>query len=76
MATAAKVSGYGGGVRAITVDGPAFHNLGASASWELAGSVAAAVVNYLRLLGEGGARLCRMRCGRSVSAMPPTTTSS
>jgi methylmalonyl-CoA mutase len=36
----AKVSGYGGGVRAITVDGPAFHNLGASASWELAGSVA------------------------------------
>ena len=32
---------YDGGVRAITVDGPAFHNLGASASWELAGSVAA-----------------------------------
>ena len=53
VATAAKVSGYGGGVRAITVDGPAFHDLGASASWELAGSVAAAVA-YLRLLGEGG----------------------
>ena len=49
----AEISGYGGGVRAITVDGPAFHDLGASASWELAGSVAAAVA-YLRLLGEGG----------------------
>ena len=32
VATAAKVSGYGGGVCAITVDGPAFHLLGASAS--------------------------------------------
>jgi methylmalonyl-CoA mutase len=53
VATAAKVTGYGGGVRAITVDGPAFHNLGASASWELAGSIAAAVA-YLRALGEGG----------------------
>src|SRR5258705_1057060 len=53
VATAAKVSGYGGGVRAITVDGPTFHNLGASASWELAASLAAAVA-YLRLLGEGG----------------------
>jgi methylmalonyl-CoA mutase len=53
VATAAKVTGYDGGVRAITVDGPAFHNLGASASWELAGSVAAAVA-YLKLLGDGG----------------------
>ena len=53
VAVAAKVSGYDGGVRAVTVDGPAFHDLGASASWELAGSVAAAVA-YLRLLGEGG----------------------
>jgi methylmalonyl-CoA mutase len=53
VAVAAKVSGYDGGVRAITVDGPALHNLGASASWELAGSVAAAV-SYLRLLGDGG----------------------
>jgi methylmalonyl-CoA mutase len=41
------------GVRAITVDGPAFHNLGANATWELAGSVAAAVA-YLRLLTEAG----------------------
>ena len=53
VATAAKVTGYAGGVRAITVDGPALHNLGASASWELAGAVAAGVA-YLRLLGEAG----------------------
>ncbi len=52
----AKVTGYDGGVRAITVDGPAFHNLGASASWELAGSIAAAV-GYLRVLGDGGITL-------------------
>jgi methylmalonyl-CoA mutase len=52
-AIAAKVTGFGGGVRAITVDGPAFHNLGASAAWELAGAVAAGVA-YLRLLGEAG----------------------
>lgn len=43
----------GRGVRAITVDGPAFHNLGASAAWELAGSVAAGAA-YLRLLTESG----------------------
>ena len=41
------------GVRAITVDGPALHNLGANATWELAGSVAAAVA-YLRALTESG----------------------
>jgi methylmalonyl-CoA mutase len=41
------------GVRAITVDGPAFHNLGASPAWELAGSVAAAVA-YLRVLTDSG----------------------
>ncbi len=41
------------GVRAITVDGPAFHNLGANATWELAGSIAAAV-SYLRVLTEAG----------------------
>ncbi|MEV0670167.1 methylmalonyl-CoA mutase small subunit [Mycobacterium sp. NPDC050441] len=52
-AAVAKLTGYAGGVRAITVDGPAFHNLGASAAWELAGSVAAAVA-YLRVLGDGG----------------------
>lgn len=53
LGTAAKLTGYRGGVRAVTVDGPAFHNLGASAAWELAGSVAAAV-EYLRLLSDGG----------------------
>jgi methylmalonyl-CoA mutase len=43
----------GCGVRAITVDGPAFHNGGANAAWELAGSVAAAVA-YLRILEDSG----------------------
>ncbi|WP_407685861.1 methylmalonyl-CoA mutase small subunit [Mycobacterium sp. HUMS_1102779] len=52
MAVAGRVAGRRG-VRAITVDGPAFHNLGASAAWELAGSVAAAVA-YLRMLVESG----------------------
>src|ERR1700748_3627474 len=41
------------GVRAVTVDGPAFHKLGANATWELAGSIAAAVA-YLRVLTESG----------------------
>ncbi|KUI02076.1 methylmalonyl-CoA mutase small subunit [Mycobacterium sp. IS-3022] len=53
VATAAKLDAFGGHVRAITVDGPAFHNLGANASWELAGMVAAGV-SYLRLLGRSG----------------------
>ncbi|OBJ02829.1 methylmalonyl-CoA mutase small subunit [Mycobacterium alsense] len=52
LAVAARVAARPG-VRAITVDGPAFHNLGANASWELAGSVAAAVA-YLRLLTDAG----------------------
>jgi methylmalonyl-CoA mutase len=46
---ASQAGTYRGGVRAITVDGPAFHNLGANASWELAASVAAGV-EYLRSL--------------------------
>ena len=53
VGAAAKLVGFAGGVRAVTVDGPAFHNLGASAAWELAGSVAAAVT-YLRALVEAG----------------------
>lgn len=53
VATAAKVAGYDGSVRAITVDGTAFHDLGASASWELAVAVAAGVA-YLRLLTQRG----------------------
>lgn len=52
IATAKRTCG-GRGVRSITVDGPTFHNLGANAAWELAGSIAAAVV-YLRLLDESG----------------------
>ncbi|OBK96493.1 methylmalonyl-CoA mutase small subunit [Mycobacterium asiaticum] len=41
------------GVRAVTVDGPAFHNLGATAAWELGAAIAAAV-DYLRKLTEAG----------------------
>src|SRR5262249_27627002 len=52
----AQVTGFAGGVRGVTGHGPAFHNLGASASWELAGAVAAGVA-YLRLLGEAGLSL-------------------
>ncbi len=52
VGVANQVAG-GHGVRAITVDGPAFHNLGANATWELAGSIAAAVA-YLRVLTESG----------------------
>ena len=53
VAAAKKLTGHGGRVRSITVDGPALHNLGASASWELAGAVAAGV-DYLRALSAAG----------------------
>lgn len=53
IAVAQKVTGFDGHVRAITVDGPAFHNLGANASWELAGAIAAGVT-YLRRLVDAG----------------------
>lgn len=53
VATAAKLTEYAGGVRAVTVDAAALHNLGASASLELAGAIAAGVA-YLRLLTESG----------------------
>lgn len=52
VAVAKRAAGHTG-VRAITVDGPAFHNLGANASWELGASIAAGV-NYLRVLTESG----------------------
>ncbi|MGA9490643.1 MAG: methylmalonyl-CoA mutase small subunit [Mycobacterium sp.] len=52
VAVAKQVAGDHG-VRAITVDGPAFHNLGANATWELSGSIGAAV-SYLRVLTESG----------------------
>ncbi len=53
VATAAKLTEFDGGVRAVTVDAAALHNLGASASLELAGAIAAGVA-YLRLLTESG----------------------
>lgn len=53
VATAAKLTEYAGGVRAVTVDAAALHNLGSSASLELAGAIAAGVA-YLRLLTESG----------------------
>lgn len=52
VTVASRVTGEYG-VRAITVNGPAFHNLGANATWELAASIAAAVA-YLRVLTESG----------------------
>lgn len=52
VATAKRAAEHTG-VRAITVDGPAFHNLGANATWEVAAGVAAAV-SYLRVLTEAG----------------------
>lgn len=52
VAVASRAAGNRG-VRAITVDGTTFHNLGAGAAWELAGSLAAAVT-YLRVLSESG----------------------
>jgi methylmalonyl-CoA mutase len=53
VATAARLGEHRGHVRTVTVDGPALHNRGANASWELAGAVAAGV-SYLRLLGDSG----------------------
>lgn len=50
---AAQLVEFGAAVRAITVDGPALHNRGANAAWELAGVVASAV-SYLRLLVAAG----------------------
>ncbi len=75
VGTAVKAVAYDGGVRAVTVDGPAFHDLGASASWELAGAVAAGT-SYLRVLGRGRGVGRRMHCGSRASGTPPTTTSS
>jgi methylmalonyl-CoA mutase len=53
VAAATQLSEYSGRVRAVTIDGPAFHNRGAGAAWELAASIAAGVA-YLRILGDGG----------------------
>ncbi len=62
VATASRAAGYDAGVRAITGDGPAFHNLGACASWELAGSVAAGV----RTCGSSARRPAVRGCRRSI----------
>ncbi|MGI9125446.1 MAG: methylmalonyl-CoA mutase family protein, partial [Mycobacterium sp.] len=52
VAVAARLAGKPG-VRAITVDGSAFHDRGASSGWELAGVIAAAT-DYLRILTDAG----------------------
>nr|ABP46124.1 methylmalonyl-CoA mutase, beta subunit [Mycolicibacterium gilvum PYR-GCK] len=53
VGTAKTLLDHDGHVRAITVDGPTFHNLGANASWELGAAVAAGVA-YLRHLVDAG----------------------
>jgi methylmalonyl-CoA mutase len=53
VAVAQRAAAFGGGVRAITVDGAALHDRGAGATWEVAGALGAAVA-YLRLLGDAG----------------------
>ncbi|MFN8225888.1 MAG: methylmalonyl-CoA mutase small subunit [Mycobacterium sp.] len=53
IALATRLAEHGGGIRAITVDGPALHNRGANAALELAGAIAAGVA-YVRLLIEAG----------------------
>ncbi len=51
---AAAVAGdHDGHVRAVTVDGPALHDLGANASWELGAAIGAGVA-YLRTLTDAG----------------------
>ncbi|KRE34554.1 methylmalonyl-CoA mutase [Mycobacterium sp. Soil538] len=52
-AIAEKAAGFDGHVRTVTVDGPALHDLGANASWELGAAIAAGV-DYLRALLEAG----------------------
>ncbi len=52
IAVAARAAGQPG-VRAIAVNGPVFHDLGAGAAGELAAGLAAAV-SYLRLLTDAG----------------------
>lgn len=52
LAVAARLAGQAG-VRAVSVNGAAFHNCGANAAWELAG-VLGVGVTYLRLLVDAG----------------------
>ncbi len=53
VSAATRFADHDGRVRAVTVDGPALHNLGAPAAWELAGVIGAAVA-HVRLLTDGG----------------------
>ncbi len=53
VTAAARLTAHGRAIRAITVDGPALHNRGASASWELAAAIGAGV-EYVRALIRGG----------------------
>lgn len=50
---ATAVASFDGHVRAVTVDGPKLHELGANASWELGAAIGAGV-EYLRALVEAG----------------------
>lgn len=50
---AAVAEDHDGHVRAVTVDGPALHDLGANASWELGAAIGAGVA-YLRTLTDAG----------------------
>lgn len=61
VATAQSVLGYDGHVRAITVDGPAFHNLGANAAWELGAAIAAGVAYLRRLVDAGSSAAAALR---------------
>ncbi|MBX7454462.1 methylmalonyl-CoA mutase small subunit [Mycolicibacterium sp. 3033] len=49
----AATKDFDGHVRAVTVDGPALHDLGANATWELGAAIGAAVA-YLRALLDAG----------------------
>jgi methylmalonyl-CoA mutase len=53
VTVAVRLAGCGRAVRSITVDGPALHNRGASASWELAAAIGAGV-DYVRALMRAG----------------------
>jgi methylmalonyl-CoA mutase len=53
VSVAAGLTDFRGAVRAVTVDGPTLHGLGANAAWELAGVLAAAV-EYARTLSDSG----------------------
>ena len=57
LAVAATVAGKSG-IRTITVDGPAFHDCGSNAAWELAGAIGAAT-DYLRLQVGAGIDVAR-----------------